>query len=217
MAKNLQSYGLPQMTGPLTNNYGGTSPGGSQQWTEMGKADVKLSEKNRISVLIQYDRNGALATVQSIPEPYGSNRPGHSSEWMAQLNDTQIISPTLLNVFALGFTRNNSNNTNASQGGTGTAQNAGITGLPISDLQGQFPFINFSGGDATPNAWDAGASPFAEIPYSEVVQDNVQWIKGNHAFTFGGQLVWQYEQLSQPAYLVRRGNRIHRQRDRPSD
>ena len=78
-AKILQSAGLPQVSGPLTNNYGGIFPVGSQQWTEMGRGDVKLTDKNRISVLIQYDRNEALATDQNIPEPYGSNRPGSSS------------------------------------------------------------------------------------------------------------------------------------------
>ena len=197
-AKILEGAGLPQITGPLTANYGGVSPSGSHQWTEMGKADVKLTEKNRISVLIQYDRSGALATVQPIPEPYGSNRPGASSEWMGQLNDTQVVSPTLLNIFALGFTRNNSNNVNPSQGTDWTTK-AGITGLPDgSDMQGQFPGINFSGGNATPYPW-GGAAPFAEISYADVIQDNVQWIKNNHAFTFGGQLIWEYEQLQQPA------------------
>jgi hypothetical protein len=199
VAKLLESYGLPQVTGPLTDNYGNISPGGSQQWTEFGKADVKLTDKNRISILVQYDRSGALATVQQLPEPYGSTRPGFNSEWMGQLNDTQVISPRLINTFALGFTRNNGNNTNASQGGNYTTK-AGITGLPISDLQGQFPMITFAGGNAPSYGWDQGASPFAEIPYSEVIQDNVQWLKGKHAFTFGGQLIFQYEQLSQPSY-----------------
>lgn len=204
VAKNLESYGLPQVNTPLTNNYGGVSPTGSQQWTEMGKGDVDLTKKNRISVLVQYDRNTPLATIQQLPEPYGSNRPSSSTEWMGQLNDSQTISPTLINIFALGFTRNNSNTVNASQGGNWTTK-AGITGLPVSDLQGQFPMITFAGGNATPYPWDNGASPFAEIPYSEIIQDNVQWIKGRHAFTFGGQLLFQYEQLSQPAYWSANG------------
>ena len=204
-AKTLESAGLPKVSGPLTNNYGGVSPTGSQQWTEMGKADVQLTSKNRISVLIQYERNAALATVQQLPEPYGSNRPGQASQWLGQLNDTQVISPRLINTFALGFTRVNGNNVNASQGSNWTTK-AGITGLPPgSDMQGQFPMITFKGGNATPYPWDNGASPFAEIPYSEIIQDNVQWIKGRHAFTFGGQLLFQYEQLSQPAFWASNG------------
>ncbi len=204
-AKILQSAGLPKVSAPLTNNYGGIFPVGSQQWTEMGRGDVKLTEKNRISVLIQYDRFEALATNQNIPEPYGSNRPGNNSQWMGQLNDTHVFSPTLINIFALGFTRTNSNNTNASQGSNWTTK-AGITGLPAgSDLQGQFPMITFAGGNATPNGWDVGASPFAEIPYSELLQDNIQWIKGKHALTFGGQILLQYEQLSQPSYWSSNG------------
>ena len=184
---------------PLTNNFGFSAPGGSQQWTEMGKADVKLTNKNRISVLVQYDRQEALATVQPLPEPYGGNRPTNGTEWMGQLNDTHVLSATLLNTFALGFTRNNSTSVNPSQG-TDWTQKAGITGLPSgSDMQGQFPDITFSGGNATPYTWN-GAPPFAEISYAEVIQDNVQWIKNNHAFTFGGQLIWEYEQLSQPSY-----------------
>ena len=205
VAKNLESYGLPQVAGSITNNYGGVFPSGSQQWTEMGKLDSDLTPNNHISALIQYDRFAALATVQQIPEPYGSNRPSSNSEWMGQLNDAQTIRTNLINIFALGFTRNNSNNVNASQGGNWSIK-AGLTGLPVgSDLQGQFPMITFSGGNATPLGWDVGASPFAEIPYSELIQDNVQWIKGNHAFTFGGQLLFQYEQLSQPAYWSGQG------------
>ncbi len=205
VANKLESFGLPQVSGQLTNNYGGIFPSGSQQWTEMGKTDVNLTKNNRLSILVQYDRLAPLATVQAIPEPYGSNRPSSNSEWMGQLNDTQTISPTLVNIFALGFTRNNSNNVNASQGGNWSTK-AGITGLPTgSDLQGQFPMVTFAGGNATPTGWDVGASPFAEIPYSELVQDNIQWIKGKHAFTFGGQLLFQYEQLSQPSYWSANG------------
>lgn len=36
------------------------------------------------------------------------------------------------------------------------------------------------------------------ITKDEVIQDNVQWLKGKHSLTFGGQLIFQYDQLSQP-------------------
>jgi len=206
VASALESYGLPQVTGKLTNNYGGISPSGSQQWTEMGKGDVNITNSNRISILIQYDRNANLNTVQPLPLPYGNNRPGNGTQWLGQLNDTQTINSRLINIFALGFTRVNGVNHNPSQNGKYTANSAGIQGLPDgSDLQTQFPMVTFSGGNATPYSWESNASNFAEIPYSEILQDNVQWIKGKHAFTFGGQILWQYEQLSQPSNWTANG------------
>ena len=204
VASVLESAGLPQITTPISDNYGVSVPGGQQQWTEMGKVDWRITKSNTLSGMIQYSDSLSLSHAENLPNPYGSNRFGPSTNWTGQLNDTQVISNNLINILAAGFTRINGVNHNPSDGTDWTTK-AGITGLPPNTLMlTQFPMVTFAGGNATPGSWETNPE-FAEIPYSEVLQDNVQWIKGKHAFTFGTQLVFQYEQLEQPAFWNNNG------------
>jgi hypothetical protein len=192
---------LPQVTGPLTNNISVVQPGGSLYWNEFGKVDWKVTQKNTLSADVRYAHGRSLFTGQNLPAPYGSNRIGSGSAyWSGQLNDTQVLSNSLVNIFALGFNRSGGVESNPSDGTNWTTK-AGITGLPVgSSLVTQFPFVSFAGGNVTPTAWEDADPDFAEIVYSEVAQDNMQWIKRNHAFTFGGQILLQYEQLDQAAF-----------------
>lgn len=199
VASILESAGLPQIAGPITDNYSQSVPSTNQQWTEFGKADWRVTKNNTLSGLVEYSRGGGTAW-QQLPGPYGSNRYGPSTEWMGQLNDTQIITNNLINIFAVGFTRNGGVAYNPSDN-TGWTTKAGITGLPPgTSMVTQFPMVSFTGGNAPPTGWDINDPDFAEIPYSEVIQDNFQWMKGKHAFTFGGQMIFQYEQLEQPPF-----------------
>jgi len=163
----------------------------------MGKIDAKLTEKNRISGEIQEGYSTSLQTGSYLPLPYASIRPGGAGEWQGQVNDTHELSPHLVNLAGIAFYRNTSLYVNPTANGDYPAK-AGLTGLAPGQVSTMFPDISFVGNDA-PYPWDHGVTGFGEIPYSDLIQDNVQWLKGRHSFTFGGQLLFQFENLALPS------------------
>src|SRR5262249_18723302 len=67
-------------------------------------------------------------------------------------------------------------------------EKAGLKGLPPGLASLEFPSINFGGTNA-PTAWTKSHATF-EVENTYTVQDNVQWTKGKHSFTFGTQVQW---------------------------
>jgi hypothetical protein len=71
----------------------------------------------------------------------------------------------------------------------------GITNLPTGAAQGAFPFVTFAGTNA-PTGW-AGAGPNVTLAENYTLLDNLQWVKGRHTLTMGGQIAWmQYNVVS---------------------
>src|SRR6202043_2607335 len=67
---------------------------------------------------------------------------------------------------------------------------AGLTGLPAGEAASSFPEISWSGPN-TPTGWrGTNSRAFSEALNTFTLQDNVQWTRGRHAFTFGFQVQW---------------------------
>ena len=64
----------------------------------------------------------------------------------------------------------------------------GLTGRPAGAAQQAFPIVTFCGTNA-PTNW-GGTTPSVTLAENYTLLDNLQWVKGNHTLTVGGQSAW---------------------------
>lgn len=196
VASYLQSFLPATQNNKTSNNYFNTYTNGSSNKAVLVKIDANLMKNNHTTFLFQRSTAVPLAFATVLQLPYTNGTYGGNTQYFAQINSVQTITPNLINLFGFNFIRNAGVQTNPTAGG-GYAAKAGLTGLPSSQLTDAFPSVNFSG-PTSPTGW-GGSSAFAEIPASEVYQDNVQWSKGRHGLTFGAQYTAQQENLTIPS------------------
>ncbi len=191
VSRSFQSY-LPQPTGPGVNsNYLATLPRAINNRNTTNTVDYVPNQKHRVAGFFawgkwQTDYTGNLTpTGTALPLPYTSS-PGKVVEVpiIAQVRETWVISPSLLNLFGLGVVRLSIPIYPITQDGT-YPQKAGLKGLPGGGQAALgFPGINFTGSNA-PGSW-AGTGPFFEVENAYVLQDSIQWVKKTHVLSFGG-------------------------------
>ena len=192
VAKSFQSYMVNPTTTTLLNNYLSTLPKSLHTNNVTSKVDLNFNSKDRLFALYargkySTDYTGNLtATGTALPLPYNSSA-GVVQEMptIAQAHYTHVFSSSLLNDASFGLMRiwiPIESNTAAG----GYPAKAGLTGLPPGNASLQFPLINFSGPNAPIN-W-ATTGPFNEAENNFTFQDNIEWVRGRHAMTFGVQI-----------------------------
>jgi hypothetical protein len=209
IAQKMQSF-LPQPTisNAVTNNYLAGVPSGFDNWLIDYRVDYDLSSRHRISTV------GALGTVNYVnnystpylPPPYVGGDLANIYPKVFDVEDTYTISATLNNQFKYGFTRFFQNIHNATQGVTAwAAPTLGITNLPPGQASEEFPGAAFG---ATPafgtvqTLWTGFSNAIATqltTPNNFTIVDNLQWLKGKHALTFGITIQWQQINNANPA------------------
>ena len=148
-----------------------------------GRLDYNLSAKNRISWSISQKNNpGVDNGLFACPLDCGS---GDVDGYNTQVTDTWTISPTIVNEFRMGYTR---------QGNWFLSQSIGLDPAKAFGLQGthfnQFPYIGNSsiyGGFGGPYAVNT-LSPATDATYIENSfdpSDMVTLVKGKHVLHFG--------------------------------
>ena len=195
----------PTISGPgiISGNYLGGPPSGYDNWLYSGRFDYDLSSKQRISYVVTGGNRQAYpftsassvnGSTTALPLPYtGSDYSIVAGHWM-DLEDSYTITPHLVNQFRFGWSNfGGPPLKNLTQGITdyeATTAGIGFAGVP-SDGQAvtEFPTINFAGSNA-PNQWAFGGSGVTATTVSQsyTTLDNLLWIKGNHAISFGFQL-----------------------------
>jgi len=204
VAKSFQSYlpttsydGSALGTG-ISNNYLASLPNIVDNDSGTLKVDYDLSARNRLYGI--YTRGkyvnpivGSLAaatatTNSTLPIPYTDGRSVTEYATLAQVHESFVIRPNLVNDFGYGVSRlfiPLVSNT----GGGNYPSKAGLTGLPAGIASTGFPDISFSGNNV-PVSWDGTNShAYNEAQTTFTAQDNLLWSKGKHQFTFGFQ--WQ--------------------------
>jgi Carboxypeptidase regulatory-like domain len=194
ISRNLQSY-LPATTnGGLQNNYlGGNLPTGFDNRNVTVKIDWHASSQHQASVLFARGRRSQATPYRGgsnaqtyLPLPYTETRLVEEVPTTAQVRHTYVIKSSLLNQFSLGFSRLSVPIGNATIDGR-YPQQAGLRGLPAGEADSAFPEISF-GGPNGPTQWrGTDARAFTEYLNNYTLQDNVQWVRGRHAMTFGFQ------------------------------
>jgi hypothetical protein len=205
ISQQLQSYLPNTLNNDLQSNYANALEGGVQQNMYLGKLDGTINSKQHAFALFQYGKNSPIGLPSNggpqLPLPYTSSRTALQIIWLAQVGHTWTITPHLVNVFGAQFNRFDTPFTSPTNGG-GYPTKAGLTGLPSGPASDVFPSINFVGPNA-PTQWanNGNTENFTDIANSFVYQDNLQWVKGKHSMTFGGQVIAQQEQTATPNYL----------------
>jgi hypothetical protein len=194
-SQSFQSY-LPAPTnGAITNNYLAELPSTVNNDSTTDKLDFNASEKHRIFALFSTGRYdwptvGSLTPVSTstLPTPYTDGRSVIEYSTLAQVHDSYVITPTLINQASLSLSRLWIPLTDPTANGNYPGK-AGLTGLPAGFASTAFPDISFGGNNA-PVSWDGtNAHVYNEAQNTVDAQDNILWTKGKHNLTFGFQ--WQ--------------------------
>jgi hypothetical protein len=178
----LPNFGPPTL---LSGNFRELVPSTSSSTTGDGRIDYNISDKDRVFGRVTYHANysvsvnggsgGALPTAQ-----YDVNRPTTS----AFLSWTHVFSPTLLNEFRTGVSRNNEVEGPALIGSDVLSQ-IGLQGVNApTGLPGE-PIINITGLTNT----DAHSGPVHNLDTNYQWVDNLSWTKGNHFLKFGVDII----------------------------
>lgn len=191
ISKSFQQYLPDPVNGNLQNNYLGTVPVGYHDNNTTDKVDFNINERNSAYVLFSHGHRSQTTPYrgQTLPLPYADTRLVDELPTTAQARYTFVVTPNLLNQFSYGFSRLNVPITNATIQGD-YPNKAGLTGLPAGEAASSFPEISWSGPN-TPTGWrGTNSRAFSEALNTFTLQDNVQWTRGRHAFTFGFQVQW---------------------------
>jgi len=186
-------------TGVIQNNYVAGIPAGYQNWIYSGRVDYTMSDKNRMSFLYTSGNRHAVpytATTTNFPVPYLASTLSTVAGHYIAVEDTYTISPSLVNQFKFGYmyfggppVRNPTNGITQYE-----LKTAGVTGLPTGQASENFPGVIFAGSNAQ-TTWASPSTGSTSVANSFTFIDNVQWVKGNHAMTFG----FQYQALQNNA------------------
>ena len=197
VSQSFQSFLPPSTNNGIQNNYLATLPNTVNNDSTTDKVDYTVTDKNRLFGLFSYGeyRNpivGSLTPISTstLPVPYTDGRGVIEHATLAQIHDSHIISPNLINEFSVSLSRLFIPLTSNTASGD-YPMKAGLTGLPPGIASTGFPDITFSGNNS-PISWDGTNShAFNEAQNTYDVQNNVLWTKGRHNLTFG----FQYQAL----------------------
>jgi hypothetical protein len=219
IAKAMAAF-MPAPTNPsvLVNNYLGGFPGGFDNHVTDWRVDFDLSSKQRISTLgtmgvenyvNNYGSGGTAGTANAygfLPPPYIGGDLANIYPKNFMVEDAYTITPNLINQLKYGYTRFFQNIHNATQGVSKyDAGTFGITNLPAGQAGVEFPGASFGTTPAFGSAltgWTQNsnaASTQLTTPNNFALTDNVQWLKGKHALTFGLTYQWQEINNANPA------------------
>lgn len=187
----------------IVNNYISAPKSGTKYWKTADTVDYQLNAKQRIRGIVLL---GNYATIgpdytSKLPVPYGT------TEYVSQFSSTfdlehnYTITQHLINQFNYAFNRLAAPDVNATLGTPYTATAAGLTGLPGGEASTTFPAISFSNATDPVSSWHAvtGSVSNNEVVNTYVIVDNMQWQRGRHAFTFGGQIQWLQDNYKYPS------------------
>src|SRR6266849_3715389 len=180
--KLLSDYPLPNTGAPgaTQNNYTITQANSNPNLRYFGRIDYDLSSKNRVTFSItQKDNPGKI--TNDLPCPINCFS-GDIDGYNVQLSDTWTLSPTIVNEFRMGYTK---------QGNWFVPQTLGFDSAAKLGLQyakaNIFPGIHFSGGSCC--NWLQPGTNAIYIEHLYNPSDVVTLIKGKHILHFGVEVL----------------------------
>jgi hypothetical protein len=191
---------IPALTNQSpVNNYLAQNFSGLSNWSTTERIDFVINSSNSLTLIAGIGRQASSVPVGQTtagrnvgPVPYNYGQAYAPKTAVSAIEETYTITPHLVNQFKYGFGRYNGPTINADLGPAYAASSFGIAGLPSGQAQTSFPITTFTGTDA-PTQWAGTTGSFA-ISNSYILLDNLQWVKGRHTLSFGGQIGWmQYQ------------------------
>ena len=196
VAGKLQSL-LPTPTNSaLTSNYLGAIPSNTATWSTTDKVDFTVNDKHKISAVIAADKQALLGYTSygtAMPPPYTTGYWWASKNKSIILEDNYVLKSNLVNELRFGFFRFWGPVGNPDEGKAyGLATLGGMTNLPNGQASNAFPNTGFSDPHVALSSW-AGGKAYNSITNNYTLQDDLQYIRGKHSFTFGVLHQWLQE------------------------
>ena len=195
IAQKMQSY-LPSGIGTsVGNNYVARNPSGLVNWSTTDRIDYMINSRDTLTMIAAIGRQASSnpvgqttsgRNVASVPYNYGQAYAPKTA--VGIIEETHIFTPHLVNQFKYGYARYNGPTFDSDQLPAYSATTLGITNTPGGAAAGAFPITTFAGTNA-PTQW-AGTTPNVTLAENYTLTDNLQWVKGRHSLTFGGQFAW---------------------------
>lgn len=204
VSASLASY-LPQVapSSGIGPNFTTVLPVGLNTNSTTDRLDYNFSQRQRAYIIFSM---GNYATVpfagissgtSALPLPYAATRVVTEKPLTAQFHHVYTFTPNLLNQFGYSYARLAIPITSATAAGQYPTK-AGLQGLPAGQASNAFPTVNFSGTNA-PQSWaGTNSQAFDEVANTYVIQDNLQWVRGKHSLTAGGQVQWLEDNYTNP-------------------
>jgi len=158
------------------------SPSLAQDFNQFDvRVDHYWGQHDTISIRYAF-RDNPPSGVPNLPGEIGSGTYNQSRQQGATISDTHIFSPTTINEFRYGYTRNAFSSELFNN--TMNPADLGFQGVPFqSGLLGGAPELNFS--DVT-SVGAAGWSPTLATARDQVFNDTLSLIRNKHSFKIGG-------------------------------
>jgi len=199
IAQKMQSYLPAPSTGGIQNNYFGGIPSGYDNWLYSGRIDWTVSPKQTLSFTVTGGNRHAVpytSTASVLPLPYLATTASTVAGHWADMSDSYTITPTLVNQFKFGFSNFGGppvqNITEGNPLYEASAMGINFAGVPSNgQAVTEFPTQIFAGSNAQ-TEWAGASGETAQtnttVTNTFTIVDNLLWIKGKHAMTFGVQV-----------------------------
>ena len=194
IAKAMSALLPTPSNGNIAGNYLASYPWGLNNWSTTERLDVDLSQKHNLSVIIAAGRQGLIGnagsqTTNGAPLPYMYAKIYAPITKDGIFEDTYVINNSLVNQFKYGAMQYYSPAINPTLGNSAwSASGFDILGLPAGQTQESFPDVKWDSSDEQ-KQWGPQASA-GNVTNSFTLLDNLQWVRGKHSFSFGGQIQW---------------------------
>ena len=174
----------------IQNNLTFGTPIGLANWYSTGRIDYTQSTRNQISAIIAFGRQASTgpSSVSGLEPPFNTSQAYHPVTTVDVLKDTFTINSHLINQFAVGYGRYQSDSVTSNRTPAFSTTGNGILNMPAGQASDGFPAITWSGGFNNPGSW-GGYAWNSKINNTYTITDAVQWVFGKHNLTLGGQVV----------------------------
>jgi len=178
------------------NNIAMGEKSGLSNWYQTGRLDYTLSASQQIAVIVAFGRQSTtgLNAGGTLPPPFNTSQTYHPDTTVDMIKHTWVIRPNMVNQFSTAYMRYISIGLTPDNQAQYSSANSGLLGLPAGQAS-NFPKISWSGTNV-PGTW-AGYSANSKTNNTFTTTDSLQWEKGKHSLTLGGQFVaMEYNQES---------------------
>jgi hypothetical protein len=176
----------------FTNNLAYGTPIGLANWYSTGSIDYNQSSKNQIRLLIAFGRQAAtgLNSASGLKPPFNTSQIYNPVTTVDIVKDTWTINAHLVNQFAIGYGRYQSDSVTPNRQKQFAATTAGVLNMPNGQSSDGFPAVTWSGNFDNPGSW-GGYAWNNKINNTYTITDNLQWVFRKQNITVGGQVVDQ--------------------------
>ncbi|WP_420239555.1 carboxypeptidase regulatory-like domain-containing protein [Telmatobacter bradus] len=182
-----------------TNNVAYGTKSGLSNWYQTGRLDYNLNPAHQISLIVAFGRQSSTGIYSggTLPAPFNTTQTYHPDTNVDILKDTWTINSHMVNQVSIAASRYVSDSTSTNTQSQYSASTIGILNMPAGQAS-YFPAIKWSGASGyVPGTW-GGYSANNKGNDTYTATDNLQWDRGKHSLTLGGQFTLMQFNIQSP-------------------